>query len=129
MSFFIIVDFECYSRKLYDNAEPTKEHTVRERRLEPCAFAYIRISRNDSHPSELVVYVGKDPGDTMMHFLKCMEEEEQYIFQILSQKQPAVLCDTGVKNLMKSNDACHVSDTPFLLGYKSRADHDYITGE
>ena len=127
--FFIVADFECYSRKLYDIAEPTEGHTVRERRLEPCAFAYIRISRNDSHPSEPVVYVGKDPEDTMMHFLKCMEEEEQYIFQILSQKQPAVLCDTGVKNLMKSNDACHVCDTPFLPGDKICADHDHITGE
>lgn len=121
--FLIVADFGCYRRKLYDAAEPVEGHTVRERRLEPCAFAYLRISRNDSHPTEPVVYVGADPDDTMMHFLKCMEDEQRDVFQILSQKQPAVLCDTGLRNLMTSNEACYLCSAPFLPGDKICADH------
>ena len=92
------------------------------------AFAYLRISRDDTHPEEPVVYVGKDPDDTMVRFLQCMEDEQQYVFQILSQKQPTVLCNTGLRNLMNSNDACYVCSTPFLPGDKICADHDHITG-
>ncbi|MFI0416583.1 MAG: hypothetical protein ACH255_20895 [Candidatus Thiodiazotropha sp.] len=126
--FLIVADFECYRRKLYENSEPVEGHTVRERELQPMAFAYLRISRNDCRAKEPVVYVGTDPDDTMMHFLKCMEDEQQEVFQILSQKQPAVLCDTGVTNLIGSNDACYVCSAPFLPGDKICADHDHITG-
>ena len=54
----IVADFECFSQKIYDKDEATHGHTVRERKLEPCAFSYFRISRVDAHPSPPVVYVG-----------------------------------------------------------------------
>ena len=111
--FLIVADFECYRRKFYENPEPVEGHTVRERELQPMAFVYLRISRNDCRAKEPVVCVGTDPDDTMMHFLKCMEDEQQEVFQILSQKQPAVLCDTGMTNLMGDNDAFYVC---FLAG-------------
>ena len=44
--FVIVADFQ----QLYDANEPTEGRTVRERRLEPCAFAYLRISRDDFIP-------------------------------------------------------------------------------
>ena len=86
----IVADFECYSRKIFDKDEPTEGRTVKERRLNPCAFAYFRISRDDSHPSNPVVYCGKDPEDTLLEFLKCMDDEHKRITEILSK--PVRLC-------------------------------------
>ena len=126
--FVIVADFETYSCRLYDANEPTEGRTVRERRLEPCAFAYLRLSRDDCYPASPVVYVGKDADDTMSTFLKCMDEEQEKISSILSQTVPTGVCDTGVQNLMKSNDACWSCSTPFVPGEKVCVDHDHMTG-
>ena len=125
--FAIIADIECFRRKLYDNAEPSEGHTVRERKLEPCAFSYLRICRDDIHPKEPVVYVGKDPEDTMLHFLDCMEQEQRDVVNILSHVQPATLCPTGVQNLANSKEACHICEQPFLPGDKKVSDHDHMS--
>lgn len=125
--FVIVADFECYSLKLYDKDEPTQ--TVRERKLEPFAFSYLRISRADCHPSSPVVYVGKNSEDTMMEFFRCMDEEEKTVFEILSRIEPLTWCDEGVNNLMKSNDTCYAFESPFLPKAKKCIDHDHLTGE
>lgn len=126
--FVIVAAFECYSHKIYDMDEPTEGRTVKERRLEPAAFAYLRISRGDAHPAEPVVYVGKDPDDTMFQFLKCMDEEQEKVSQILSTTVPASLCDVGVQNLLNSNDSCWSCSSLFLAGDKRCTDHDHGTG-
>ena len=111
--FVIFADFEVYSRKLYDNNEPVVGHRVRERLLEPCAFSNLRISRDDLYPSEPVVYVGKDPEDTMMEFFRRTDEEEKNVFDIMSNIEPVVWCDEGIQNLIKSEGACYLCLTPF----------------
>ena len=75
--FVIVANFEAYSCRLYNANEPTEGRSVRERRLEPCGFAYLRLSRDDCYPASPVVYVGKDADDTMSTFLKCMDEEQE----------------------------------------------------
>ena len=127
--FVIVASFSCYSYKLYDKNVETEGRTVRERKLEPSAFAYFRISRYDSYPSEPVVYVGKDPEDTMSRFLKCMDEEQQFVSQVLSTVVPAKLCDIGVQNLMNSNLFCYSCSIPFDETVKPNRDHCHLTGE
>lgn len=113
---------------IYDADEPTTGHTVRERKLVPAAFAYFRISVDDCHPSEPVVYAGEDPDDVMEKFIQCMAEEENKVFEILSDPQPVILCDRGMENLEKSNDACYICDMPFDGKQKICVDHSHVTG-
>ena len=110
----IVADFECFSQKIYENDEPTHGRTVRERKLESCAFSYFRISRGDTHPSPPVVYIGKDPDDTLLEFFRRMNRKEKNVFEILLRVEPLTWCDEGINNLMKSNDACYSCGEVFL---------------
>ena len=126
--FVIVASFSCYSYKLYDKNVETEGRTVRERKLEPCAFAYFRISRRDSYPSTPVVYIGKDPEDTMTQFLKCMDKEQTFVSKVLSTVVPAKLCEIGVQNLKKSNSFCASCSVSFDETTRYQ-DHCHITGK
>lgn len=126
--FVIVAQFACFTKPIYDTTEPTTGRTVRERKLEPCAFAYFRLSIDDFHPSEPVVYVGNSPEDVMEMFMNNMAEEEGKVFEILSNPQPMIWCDRGLSNIEASNDACYICDKQFLPGQKVCIDHSHVTG-
>ena len=125
--FVIVVDIECYRRKLYDNDESVVGKTVRERELEPCAFSYLRISRDDTHPKQPTIYVGQNGSDTMQRFLECMEEEQRDVANILSQKQPIILSEKGLQNLLDSRESCHICSKKFKPSDVVVRDHCHIS--
>ena len=98
VSFVIVANSICYTVPLLSHQEPVLGYEVRERRLDPCAYSYLRISIDDSHPKDPVFYRGSSPADTMEHFLSDMAAEEEEVFSILSQTQPMVWCDEGLAN-------------------------------
>ena len=108
VSFVIVACFECYTVPLLSHEEPTYGYEVRERRLDPCAYSYVRISVDNSKPKEPVYYRGATPDDTMDHFLSAMASEEDEVFSIMSQTAPMIWCDESLANLEASNDICFV---------------------
>ncbi|XP_045187034.2 uncharacterized protein LOC123544936 [Mercenaria mercenaria] len=129
VSFVIVANFVCYTSPLYSHDEPTEGYETRERRLDPCAYSYQRISIDGSHPKEPVVYVGSDADDTMEHFLADMAAEEAEVFQITERTVPTILCDDGLRNLQSSNDTCFVCKDPFLPGERQVVDHSHVSGK
>ncbi|MES9884135.1 MAG: C2H2-type zinc finger protein [Sedimenticola sp.] len=128
VSFVIVANFVCYTTRLYDTGEPVSGFVVRERRLDPCAYSYMRISVDDSHPSPPVFYRGTDAADTMRHFLNAMADEEKKVFDIVSHAVPPVLCEDGVENLAASADVCFVCREPFLPNERIAEDHSHVSG-
>ena len=129
VSFVIVACFSCYTVPLLSNDEATHGYEVRERRLDPCAYSYMRISVDNSHPKEPVYYRGTSPTDTMDHFLSAMASEEEDVFSIMSQTAPMVWCDEGLANVEASNDICIWCRDPFLPGDKVCLDHSHTSGE
>ncbi|MEW8548262.1 MAG: C2H2-type zinc finger protein [Candidatus Thiodiazotropha sp.] len=129
VSFVIVACFACYTVPLLSDDEPTEGYEVRERRLDPCAYSYMRISVDNSHPKEPVYYRGTSPADTMDHFLSAMASEEEEVSSILSRTAPIVWCDEGLANMETSNDLCFVCQDPFLPGDKICVDHSHVSGE
>lgn len=129
VSFVIVASFACCTVPLLANDEPTEGYEVRERRLDPCAFSYVRISVDNSHPKEPVFYRGTDPEDTMEHFLSAMAAEEEEVFSIVSQTAPVVWCDEGMANVEASNDICFVCGDPFLPTDRIAVDHSHVSGK
>ena len=62
VSFVIVASFACYTMPILSNDEPTEGFEVRERRLEPCAYSYVRISVDNSWPKDPVYYRGTTPA-------------------------------------------------------------------
>lgn len=129
VSFVIVACFACYTVPLLSDDEPTEGYEVRERRLDPCAYSYMRISVDNSYPKEPVYYRGTSPADTMDHFLSAMASEEDEVFSILSRTAPIVWCDEGLANVESSNDICFVCQDPFLPGDKICIDHSHVSGK
>ena len=118
VSFIIVAEFACLSKKIYDKDEVVTGRVVRERKLDPFAFAYHRLSVDDYHPSEPVVFIGENPHEVMKKFMDCMAEEEENVFEILSHVQPMTMCDRGLQNMAASNDACYICEEPFQVNMK-----------
>ena len=126
-SFVIVACFSCYTVPLLANDVETHGYEVRERRLDPCAYSYMRISIDNSYPKEVVYYRGTSPSDTMEHFLSAMASEEEEVFKILSQTAPVVWCDEGLANVEASNESCIWCNDPFLPGDKICLDHSHVS--
>ena len=127
VSFVIVACFSCYTVPLLTNDIETHGYEVRERRLDPCAYSYMRISIDGSYPKAPVYYRGSSPEDTMDHFLAAMASEEQEIFSILSQTAPVVWCDEGLANIEASNTECVHCHDVFLPGDKVCLDHSHVS--
>ena len=56
VSFVIVASFACYTVPLLSHDEPTQGYEVRERRLDPCAYSYVRISVDNAYPKEPVLH-------------------------------------------------------------------------
>lgn len=128
VSFVIVATFGCYTVPLLSDQEPVHGYEIRERRLDPCAYSYVRISVDNSHPKEPVFYRGTSPADTMSNFLSAMAAEENEVFSILSQTAPMVWCDEGLANMQASNDECFVCGDPFLPNERIVTDHSHVSG-
>lgn len=129
VSFVIVASFACYTMPLLSNDEPTEGFEVRERRLEPCAYSYVRISVDNSWPKDPVYYRGTTPADTMDHFLSAMAAEEEEVFAVTARTAPIVWSDEGFANVEASNDVCFVCQDPFLPKEKIVLDHSHVSGK
>ncbi|XP_053374127.1 uncharacterized protein LOC128546803 [Mercenaria mercenaria] len=129
VSFVIVANFSCYTCPLYDNDEETEGYENRERRLDPCAYSYQRISIDDCHPKDPVFYRGDNAEDTMEHFLADMAAEEAAVFHILEQTYPTTVCNEGLDNMEATNDVCFVCRDPFLPGERIVVDHSHVSGK
>ena len=127
VSFVIVACFSCYTVPLLNNGVETQGYEVRERRLDPCAYSYMRISIDDSYPKAPVYYRGSSPADTMDHFLAAMASEEEEVFSITSQTAPVVWCDDGLANIEASNTECIHCHEVFLPGDKICLDHSHVS--
>jgi hypothetical protein len=126
--FVIVARFECFRRPIYDINEPTEGAIVRERFHEPCAFAYYRISTDNSYPKKPVFFTNNDPDIVMKEFLDCMQREQSEALAIMQRIAPMTYCDEGIRNIEASNDKCHVCDDTFVPGQRVAMDHCHITG-
>ena len=129
VGFVIVASFSCYTVPLLETDEPTHGYEVRERRLDPCAYSYVRISLDNSHPKPPVYYRGTDPEDTMEHFLSDMMKEEEEVFSIVSQTAPMTWCDEGFANVEASNDICSVCLDLLEPNDRIVLDHSHISGK
>ncbi|MCG7879455.1 MAG: hypothetical protein N0E59_11205 [Candidatus Thiodiazotropha taylori] len=129
VSFVIVACFGCYTVPLLSDQEPVHGFEVRERRLDPCCYSYVRISVDNSYVKDPVYFRGSSATETMTSFLSAMAAEEQEVFSILAQTAPMTWCDEGLANIEASNDHCFVCLDPFLPGEKVVVDHSHVSGE
>lgn len=126
-SFVIVACFSCYTVPLLSNDVETHGYEVRERRLDPCAYSYMRISIDNSYPKHVAYYRGTSSADTMDHFLSAMVSEEEEVFSIMAETALVVWCNEGLANIEASNDCCIWCKDPFLPGDKICLDHSHVS--
>ncbi|CAG2256166.1 unnamed protein product [Mytilus edulis] len=123
ISFTIIADFECFSRKMDTSLpNPKKSSITPETKFEPSGYSYIVLCTNDDYSKPPVVYRG---DRVIEHFFEDMAIEEEYINDILGEPEPLIMNDEAEQAFQLTTN-CEVCQTLFdenLIKVRDHAHH------
>ena len=122
--FAIYADFESLTTKI-DSAQPNHEKSSTEKYQyhQPCGFSYIVVSNHEKYSKPPVVYRGEDAVDK---FLKCLEEEQEYIQEKLDWVEPMQI-EREEEQAFQDADNCHICG--YELGADRVRDHCHLSGK
>lgn len=121
--FVIYADFETLLKPI-ETCEPdlSCSFTLNRKQHIPAAFAYNIVCSFDSTLNCFVNYRGRD---CVQKFLKCLYEDIERIFEILSVELPMIFTEKDAE-MHAHADVCHICNNLLLLD-KVR-DHCHLTG-